>query len=118
MKTCLLGAFLFASATWAQDACSEKCSNTMTTCIGSCGGEQRCSTGCTDHMQSCMASCGQRPQKMTQNRPKKCIGANGKNMPCPEAKEPPRPPKNTEDNEVYPNQAAKDLAKDPNFTGK
>lgn len=117
MKTCLLGVFLFASGAWAQDACAEKCSTTMTTCIGSCGNEERCANNCTNHMQSCMTHCSQKPQKMAQNKSKKCVGANGKNMPCPDYKEPPRPAKNSDDNEVYPNKAAKDLAKDPNFTG-
>ena len=112
----LLCVVLSASAAWAQDACTEKCSGTMSTCIGSCGGEERCSNGCVKHMQDCMTHCSQKPQKMAQNKTKKCFGANGKNMPCPDAKEPPRPPKGAnEDNEVYPNKAAKDLAKDPNF---
>lgn len=114
MRVCLLMAMLVSGAAWAQDACSEKCSGDMSSCIGKCQGEARCSTGCTNRFAACMGRCNQKPDK-TANKAKKCTGANGKSIACPDYREPPKAKARVEPEEEYPNKSAKDLAKDPNF---
>ena len=105
---------LSSGPAWAQDACSEKCSTGVPACIGKCEGEPRCSNNCTKRMADCMARCNQKPEKSAA-KGKKCTGANGKAIQCPDYREPKRAKDRAEPEEEYPNKAAQDLAKDPNF---
>lgn len=115
-----------ASAASAQgmDPCNQKCSDKMMKCIQSCGTEMKCSTRCQNQMQSCAQTCLAQPQAVTTGDAKKqCFGADGRRMPCGTYKPQKAPPRklpttdDPNDKEQYPNQAAKDLAKDPNFKG-
>ena len=114
MRTCLLTLMLVSSGAWAQDACTDRCGAEISNCIGKCAGDARCSNGCTKRLSDCMGRCDQKPAKGA-SKAKKCMGANGKNVPCPDYREPKRAKVNEPPEEEYPNKGAKDLSKDPNF---
>jgi hypothetical protein len=116
MRPFLLGLTLSlagSGAAWAQDACADKCTSSLPPCISKCEGAQRCSSNCTNQLSACMTRCNQKPQKSA-SKSKKCLGANGKSMPCPDYREP-KTKTRVEPEEEYPNKGAIDLAKDPNF---
>lgn len=120
----LFVAFLGAGAASAQelDNCNQKCSDTMITCMGKCSGDMRCANPCQTRMSDCMKRCQDTPQKTTSTggKGKKCFGADGSKMPCGDYKQTkaPKPSKGSpEEDAQYPNEAAKNLSKDPNFKG-
>lgn len=121
LLTVVLGAGL-AAAQEGPDSCNSKCSETMSQCMGKCAGNMKCANPCQTRMMDCMKRCQEQPQKgaSTAGKGKKCYGADGSKMPCGDFKavKPNTKVKPEDDDEAqYPNNSAKDLAKDPNFKG-
>lgn len=125
MRLFVLTTALLAPLAFAQemDSCNAKCQDNMMTCMQKCGGDMRCTNSCQNRMMDCMKRCQKGPPSKqttsTNNKQKKCFGADGRKVPCGDYKPTPPPPKHVkeEDEAMYPNKAAKELQNDPNFKG-
>ena len=82
---------LTPSAGWSQDeACSQRCSDSIGTCMSGCSVDSKCSSTCANRLSQCLGRCmGPKAQKAPMN--KKCLGANGKPIQCPNFTPPPPP---------------------------
>lgn len=103
MRFALLAFVLCSSSALAQsgDGCTSRCGDTMMSCTNRCDPTAaKCTERCIKSMDNCNARCattghaGGQPNEM----PKKCLGVNGKPMPCPDpAHDKPKPVKNKND---------------------
>lgn len=112
-----LGCAAAAAQEQEMDRCSAKCTDGMGTCLEKCSSNMKCANGCNARMTDCLTRC-QAPNKAvtTGGKDKKCFGADGKRVQCGDYKPIKAPKPGPEDPaEQYPNKAAKDLQKDPNF---
>ncbi len=82
--------------------------------MAKCESSQKCAGHCNNRMNDCTMRCAAAPEKQGK-KDKKCTGADGKRMPCFEKTAKPDTRLRPEPEEVYPNKAADDLAKDPEF---
>jgi hypothetical protein len=79
---------LWLGTGWAQDdACTQKCSDSMGSCVSGCSLDNRCSTSCAKRLNTCIGKCSKRQSPLG----KKCFDAAGKAIPCPNFTPPPPP---------------------------
>lgn len=117
MRLLLIAVGLTGAAGLAQGVspCEQSCGDTMAGCINRCGPDRTCSGGCITHLTDCNQKCMDNGKiKAAQLKQRMCPGATGRLVPCAEMETPQRAaPRKKHRSAIYPNQAAKDLMKDP-----
>lgn len=104
------------------DPCNARCADQMSGCMQKCTDGGKCGNSCQNRMMDCMKRCQVQPanakQSATNDPKKKCFGADGRKIACPDYKVQKGSKKvKDEDEAQFPNQAAKDLANNPEFKG-